>query len=170
MRSWKESSLVLFLFLFSGTICIAQSLPEIAHQQRLKQQARDIKMAKRVITDDDLPPHSDVSDGTSETDQSDSAVPARKAGKSADQWKKEIEAQQSVVASLQQQIDKLNASVHFVQANLYTNGAQYNQYQAKKQEEVSRLRTKLDSEKKKLADMQEAARKEGFGNSVYQPQ
>ncbi|HEY7095232.1 MAG TPA: hypothetical protein VH437_00790 [Terriglobales bacterium] len=169
MRSWKESSLVLFLFLLSGTICIAQSLPEIAHQQRLKQQARDIKMAKRVITDDDMP-HSEASDSTVETDQSDSTGPAHKAGKSAEQWKKDIEAQQSVVASLQQQIDKLNASVHYVQANLYTNGAQYNQYQAKKQEEVSRLQTKLDSEKKKLADMQEAARKEGFGNSVYQPQ
>ena len=32
-----------------------------------------------------------------------------------------------------------------------------------------KLQKQLDAEKKKLADMQESARKAGFGNAVYEP-
>jgi len=66
-------------------------------------------------------------------------------------------------------VDKLNGSVHFVEANRYTNGVQYNQYQLKKQQEAQRLQKQLDGEKKQLADAQESARKAGFGTAVYDP-
>ena len=92
-----------------------------------------------------------------------------KSGKSAARWKAEIQAQKDAIASFQDQIDTLNASIRFVDASRYANGAQYNQYQLKKQEEVQRMQKQLDGEKKKLEDMQEAARREGFGSAVYDP-
>ncbi len=66
-------------------------------------------------------------------------------------------------------MEKLNDSVHFVEANRYYNGVQYNQYQLKKQQEAQRLQKQLDTEKKALGDAQESARKAGFGSAVYDP-
>src|SRR5437868_4361734 len=60
-------------------------------------------------------------------------------------------------------------SVHFVEANRYYNGVQYNQYQLKKQQEAQRMKKQLDGEKKTLGNMQESARKAGFGSAVYDP-
>jgi hypothetical protein len=91
-------------------------------------------------------------------------------GHSAEEWKAAIQSQKAVLDNLQQQIDKLSALIHFVEANRYVNGVQNNQRQAQKQEEVKRLQTQLDEQKQKLADMQEAARKAGFGNGVYDPE
>ena len=73
------------------------------------------------------------------------------------------------IAALQSQVEKLNDSVHFVEANRYYNGVQYNQYQLKKQQEAQRLQKQLDTEKKALGDAQESARKAGFGSAVYDP-
>ena len=70
---------------------------------------------------------------------------------------------------MQAQVDRLNDSVHFVEANRYTNGVQYNQYQLKKQQEAQRLQKQLDGEKKQLEDAQESARKAGFGTAVSDP-
>ncbi len=80
-----------------------------------------------------------------------------------------IGAQKRAVDSLQSQIKQLQDSVRFVEANRYTNGAQYNQEQSRKQQEVERLQKKLDDEKAKLEDMQESARKAGFGSAVHDP-
>jgi predicted ribosome quality control (RQC) complex YloA/Tae2 family protein len=73
------------------------------------------------------------------------------------------------VADLQSQIDRLNSSVHFVEANRYRNGVQHNERQVEKQDQVQRMQNQLDQQKKKLEDMQEAARKDGYGNAVYEP-
>jgi hypothetical protein len=73
------------------------------------------------------------------------------------------------IASLKSQIDKLDASIHFVQANLYTNGVEYNQYQPRKQQQLKQMQAQLAEEQQKLEEMQEAARKAGFGNAVYDP-
>src|SRR5207245_4647824 len=96
-------------------------------------------------------------------------IPSSSAGNNlmtAEQWKAQIQAQQDAIASLQSQIDKLNASIHFVEANRYYNGVQYNQHQLKKQEQVQQMQKQLEEQKKKLEDMQEGARKAGFGNAV----
>ena len=74
-----------------------------------------------------------------------------------------------IYRSMQNQIDKLNSSIHFVEANRYYNGVQYNERQAQKQEEVQRMQKQLDEQKKQLEDMQESARKAGLGSSVYEP-
>ena len=160
------------LMLLCLTASWAQSLPEVARQQRMKQQARDARAAKKVVTGDDMPSRTEpvhVSSLPDVDETAQSSPAAAKSAKSAAQWKAQIQAQQNVVSSLEDEVERLSASVHFVEVNRYSNGVQYNQCQAKKQEEVTRLQKQLDSEKDKLAKMQEAARRAGFGNAVYQP-
>jgi len=158
------------------SLSYGQSLGDIARQTRQKQQSKDgHATAKKVVTNEDIPDHS--SDGSEpaaapSNDGASAGTSSPEVGsdsKSAAQWKSEIKAQKDAIANYQQQIDKLNESIRYVQANLYTNGVQYNEYQAKKQAEVEQARKILDEQKKKLEDMQEAARKAGFGSAVYDP-
>ena len=172
MRSFVRPYILISLITLAAVVaCTAQSLPEAARQQRQKQEASPAQAAKKVITNDDIPSSSDDAEQSQDEDTQKPTDPPHhpKTGKSAEQWKKQILAQENVVDSLQHEITRLSASVHFVEVNRYSNGVQYNQYQAKKQEEVVRLQRQLDGEKKKLGDMQEACRKAGFGNSVYEP-
>jgi hypothetical protein len=170
MRSWTKICILsgLILAVISG---YAQSLPEVARQQRLRQQARDIQASKKVVTNDDIPSRPEtVRDSEATLNEEDEApVVSAKSKKTAEQWKQQILAQENVVSSLERDVTRLGASVHFVEVNRYSNGVQYNQYQARKQEEVIRLQKQLDAEKKKLADMQESARRAGFGSAVYEP-
>ena len=145
----------------------------MAREQRQKQQAKDPKAAAKVVTNDEIPESTDASASSSDdTDAaSESSAPAAPSTgkKTAEQWKAEIEARKAKIAALQSQVDKLNDSVHFVEANRYYNGVQYNQYQLKKQQEAQHLQKQLDTEKKTLVDAQESARKDGFGTAVYDP-
>ena len=86
-----------------------------------------------------------------------------------DQLKAAIQRQKSAVADLKSHIDKLQDSIHFVEANAYRNGVEYNRAQAEKQQEVQRLQGQLDEQRKNLEQMQETARKAGFGSSVWDP-
>jgi len=63
----------------------------------------------------------------------------------------------------------LQDSIHFVEANRYRNGVEYNKVQAEKQKEAQRLQGRLDEAQKNLEQMQESARKAGFGSSVWDP-
>jgi TolA-binding protein len=149
----------------------AQSLGDVAREQRQKQ-AKDTHPTRKVLTNEDLPESTEpVSSTSTSTDQHDTAPasPASNDTHAGEQWKAKIEAQKNLVASLQSQIDKLNSSIHFVEANHYYNGVQYNERQVRKQEEVQRMQKQLDEQKKQLEAMQESARKAGLGSSVYDP-
>ncbi len=151
----------------------AQSLGDVARQQRQKQQAKDSNATHKVVTNDEIPESPDASANSSDDAEgtSESSAPATSTSgkKTAEQWKAKIQARKARIAAIQSQVDKLNDSVHFVEANRYTNGVQYNQYQLKKQQEAQRLQKQLDGEKKQLEDAQESARKAGFGTAVYDP-
>jgi hypothetical protein len=149
-----------------------QSLGDVARQQKQqKQQTKTSTAQHKVITDDDLPAHTDDSDSSpsdnTARDKTGDPSPSSSTKKTADEWKSQIQAQKAKVAALQTDVEKLNASVRYVTANAYSNGVQYNQAQLHKQQEAERLQKQLDQEKKALADMQEACRKAGFGSSVY---
>jgi hypothetical protein len=157
------------LFVIAGSH--GQSLGDVARQQRQKQ-AKDAHATRKVVTNEDIPEHPEAISSTStSTDESDTAPasPASNDAHSGEQWKAKIEAQKNSVASLQSQIDQLNSSIHFVEANRYTNGVQYNERQVKKQDEVQRMQKQLDEQKKQLEDMRESARKARLGSSVYEP-
>ncbi len=78
-------------------------------------------------------------------------------------------SQKAAVDSLKQQIEELSSSIHFAGANCVANCAQWNERQKEKQDQVESMKAQLDAQQKHLEEMQDAARKAGFGSSVYEP-
>jgi hypothetical protein len=164
------------IFILCGLLAFAgaahgQSLGDVARQTRQKEKART-KAAKKVVTNDDIPESPDSTPSQHETaGTADPAAPSPNspAPKSAREWRMLIATQSDRIETMQAQIEKLTESIHFVTANAYVNGAEYNQYQVKKQQEVKNLQKQLEEQQKKLVEMQEAARKEGMGAAVYEP-
>jgi len=161
----------------SGQTSATPSLGDVARQQRHKE--HDTKKppakAKRVVTDEDIPAHADRTSGEDapvlDGPHSEMAVPRSTTDvlKTGEQWKASITQQKAAVAELKSRIDKLNASIHFVSANAYRNGVEYNKYQAQKQQEVEQRQHELDEQKRSLEQMQETARRAGYGSAVWDP-
>lgn len=159
----------------------SQSLGDVARQakqqkQKQAEQAKGTKASKapKVVTNEDIPEHPEEDAQTSmpadQEHESESSTSAAGGAKiPADQWKSQIQAQKNAVASLQSNIDKLNDSIHFAPGNCVAGCVQWNERQQAKQEEVERARGHLAEQKKRLEDMQESARKQGYGSSVYDP-
>jgi hypothetical protein len=153
----------------------AQSLGDVAREHRAEEKAKAGKDKPKVFTNDNLPAHSDDSSNNSgEKSPASAAAPgpddsAEGREIRGEQWKDSIRAQKNAIAKAQAELDKFNASIHFVEANRYSNGVEYNQYQARKQEEAQHYQEQLNEAKQKLQDMQESARREGFGSSIYDP-
>ncbi|MGB8579613.1 MAG: hypothetical protein WCD47_02230 [Candidatus Sulfotelmatobacter sp.] len=153
------------------------SLGDLARQQRQqKQQAKaapgkDAK-APKVITNEELPARTAAVPSTSPTGGSESTSPPDAANAPklpAEQWKSQIQSQKNGIASLQTQIDQLNESIHFAPANCVANCASWNERQKQKQQQVENMQAQLEEQKKNLDEMQESARKQGYGSSVYDP-
>src|ERR1700685_1328771 len=161
----------LFFMLASGH---AQSLGDVAREQREKL-ATDASAPAKIVTKENI----------SETDGQESppsgrvrrhkvphpvepVTPASNDTRAAAQWKAKIIAQERKIASLQKQIDRVNAPTRFTGASCY-NCAQHNEMQIEKLASVQRMQQQLDEQKQKLEDMQESARKAGLGNAVYEP-
>lgn len=163
------------LMAFLVSAAPGQSLGDVARQQRATENSRSNHA--KVVTDEDMPAHQESIEAEEDDDAADSPdvasgdpdTSAESVTQKGEQWKAKIQAQKDTVAALQAQFDRLNESIHFVEANRYSNGMQYNQHQLRKQQEARQMQKQLDEQKKKLEDMQEAARREGFGNKVYDP-
>ena len=145
-----------------------QSLGDVAREQRDKAKTvNSTSSSKKVITNEDIPEHSDESDDPIRSE--DDGQPATKGQHSAAQWKAAILQQKNAIAALQKNVDQLKGSIHFIEANAFRNGVQYNQRQMHKQQDVEQMQKQLDGMKKGLEQMQEGARRAGFGNAVYDP-
>ena len=147
-----------------------QSLGDVAREQRQKQQAKTSQTAAKVITNEDLgePPDGLPTDAAAEKKQD--HHPSKPLGsKTAEQWKAEIEAQKSAIASLQSRIARVNSSVRFTQTTVTWNAVRHNERQEQKLDEVQQMQSQLAEEQKRLEELQESARREGFGSSVYEP-
>jgi len=152
-----------------------QSLGDLARQARQQKQQKDAAetpppKAARVLTDDETPSQGGQAPQTPTSDhptQRSGNSTASAGGKklSAEQWKAQILAQKNLINSAQDKIDELKASIHF---SAYGN-VRWNQRQIEKQHEVERLETQLNEQKKRLEEMQETAKRQGYGNSVYDP-
>jgi hypothetical protein len=153
-----------------AALSYGQSLGDVAREERRRQEAKKTEAAPKVITNEDLPERPDSNDSAASSPASSDIAPSRPLGsKSAEQWKAAIAAQRRSVDDLQGQIDRLNSSIHFARGNCVRDCVQWNEHQIQKQDEVQQMRSQLEQQKQKLDDMQEAARKEGYGNSVYEP-
>jgi hypothetical protein len=106
----------------------------------------------RVITNDEIPEHVEADAPSGRSGQSQSSINAlsnygqRKL--TAAEWKAEIQAQKTAIASRQ---------------------GERNERQVQKENRVEVMKAQLEEQQKRLEDMQEAARKQGYGNSVYDP-
>lgn len=172
----KVSVLALALGLIPAAgLLYGQSLGDVAREQRQKQQSSTTKSPAKVYTNEDVVNHNASSDDSSQPERSaeqseeDAGESSTHASQSSTQWKSEIQRQKNTITSMQKQMDDLNASVHYVEANRYRDGVLYNQRQAQKQQQVERMRDQIEQEKRKLEQMQEGARRDGYGSAIYDP-
>jgi len=147
-----------------GTLADDQSLGEVARKQR-QQQAKKTVQPTKGVTNDDIPEHA-PDPPEPEQKPNDSKIAS---GMNGDQVRKIIQVQKDRITALKAQIEKLRSSIHYVEANRYSNGVEYNQAQQRKQQEVDRMQKQLEGEKSKLETMQESARHAGFGSAIYDP-
>ena len=151
------------------------SLGDLARQQRQQKEqsktspAKDAKPSK-VITNDEIPEHAQTG-SLHKVSAQETVTTASSTGPktSAEQWKSQIFAQKNQVTTLQNQIDELNESIRFAPANCVANCVGWNERQREKQQRVERMQAQLEDQKRRLEDMQESARKQGYGSSVYDP-
>ena len=147
------------------------SLGDIARQQRQESKAalgKDEKPSK-VITNEEIPEHeaSDAPHSSSRVESSNSSGSLN--GAKAEHWKSRIRSEKGQIASLQKQIAQLNESIRFAPTNCAGRCVEWNARQREKLQQVERMQTQLDTQKKHLDEMQESARKQGYGSSVYDP-
>jgi hypothetical protein len=165
----------------------SQSLAEAARQSRIQKQQKDTQAkdtvpseadtqpAKepRVITNDDIPENAGSTQSLENSPHGYrvSNAPSNPAARktSADQWKSRIQAQKNSIASMQREIASLSGSIHFPENCLPRTCAQRNERQLEKQNRVEIMNHQLDEQRQRLEELQESARKEGYGNSVYDP-
>ena len=151
------------------------SLGDLARQQRQQKEqskttsSKDAKPSK-VITNEELPGHSAMAAGSVVSAEL-TPQPASSEGpkQPAEQWKSQILAQKNQIATMQSQVEDLNESIRFAPANCVANCVAWNEHQKGKQQQVERMQAQLEDMKKHLDEMQESARKQGYGSSVYDP-
>ena len=140
--------------------------------------AKDSATSKddHVITNDQLPHTGLAGDSThsvarsADPKASDEALPAATDHDGqAEQWKSQILEQKNAIATLQHEIDSVSDSIHYAGANCVANCEAWNEHQKQKQDQVETMKSQLADQQKKLEEMQESARKQGFGSSVYEP-
>jgi hypothetical protein len=184
-----------FLCAFPAHAQDSQSLGDAARQARQQKQQKDpsAKAATatstttttstttdtqptkptKVITNDDLPEHvgSTVTPANPPQTQS-STEPASHVdylNAAAERMKSQIQSQKAAVASLEAEIASLNDSVRYAGANCVANCVEWNQRQKEKQDRVIVMQHQLEDQKQHLADLQESARKQGFGSTITDP-
>ena len=176
-------------------VCLAQdtqSLGEVARQARAQKQSKnsaskpssDSKAqgpssndasgpkTSRVITNDDSSNATDLTPVVPKESSEGAVSSAPAAGNREEQgehWKSQIQAQKEAIESLQTQITDLSNSIHYTGANCVSNCEKWNENQQRKQEQVETMKAQLEEQKHHLEEMQEQARKQGFGSSIYEP-
>ena len=83
-----------------------------------------------------------------------------------EQWRQQIQERENRIASMQARIDQMNASVH--SGGMSGQGPR-NRYQSQQAERAAEMQMRLDEQKRKLEQMQDAARHAGMHTQVYDP-
>jgi len=175
--------IVLITVVFLGLLALGQdspSLGDVARQARQHKQEKDAKSKaaqdakeSKVITNEQMPERSDLAARAARAGDENRGVaePSAPNGAklSAEQWKSQIKEQENRVHTQEAELNKLNDSIHFAPGNCVYNCVQWNEAQKGKQNRAERMQTALEEEKKRLEDMQESARQQGYGSSVYEP-
>jgi hypothetical protein len=155
-----------------------QSLGEVARQLRESQKPEETTAVHpKVITNQDLgegpegrpdlrqaPRMASFERGSGEFDRR-YGQQGGMGDQHAGEWRNRILEQKSRVTSLQERINEINAQLH--------SGAQFegpgNRYQARQMEHVAQMQVQLDEQRRRLEEMQDAARRAGMHTTVYDP-
>ncbi len=174
-------TLLLFTAVVSlaGGIIYAQDAPslgDLARQQRQQKEKSKTASNKdasspKVITNDQISEHVSAALTPVAASGEKTAPPASSDSgkKSAEDWKSQIRDQKGQVASLESQVAELSESIRFAPGNCVANCVEWNEHQKEKQQQVDRMQAQLEDQKKHLEEMQDSARKQGFGSAVYDP-
>jgi hypothetical protein len=87
----------------------------------------------------------------------------------AEQFKSRIQNPNQAITELQNQIAAVSHSIHYAGGNCVSNCVEWNQRQQRKLPEVDTMRTQLEEAERGLDQMREAARQQGFGSSLSDP-
>jgi hypothetical protein len=165
----------IFLAAVTASSQDAPSLGDLARQQRQQKDqskttpGKDANPAK-VITNEEIPEHAQAGPlHKVSAPENATQTPSTRAKIPAEQWRSQIVAQKNQVTTLQNQIDELNESIRFAPPNCAANCVGWSERQRQKQRHAERMQAQLEDQKRRLEDMQESARKQGYGSSVYDP-
>lgn len=176
--------LLLFALLAKGQD-EAPSLGDAARQARdQKQQTKDAQSktktpakATHVITDEEVahsvtqPSNpSPAAPGDSSPSTAPEAASSASAKVPAEQWRSRILEQKNAISTLESNIQKESDSIQFAPPNCVSGCLEWNERQKKKQADVERMQAELKEQRQKLDEMQSAARQQGYGNSVSDPE
>jgi hypothetical protein len=189
-RMFLRTLAIVFLMHSPG---YGQSLGDVARENREKQNAEDASPTAKpkVITNKDLPkdpnpppgpnqapPPASTAAGAKDADRLSaehhladqrSAQQRLAQQRAADQWKRQILAQRNKTVALQARVDEIKASMHPANSSVQYESLPYSRDQARQWQRVAQIQQQLDEQKRKLAEMQEAARRAGMHTAVYDP-
>jgi predicted RNase H-like nuclease (RuvC/YqgF family) len=166
-QNYRTAGYLAGLALVLASVSYGQSLGDVARQQRQNQQTKKDQPAPKVITNEDLAANQPAEDAPKTPQEHDTPHPT--SSKTAEQWRMEIEAQKHAIADLQSRMEHLNSTIRFAESPSFYNSGQHNLRQEQKMDQVQRMQEQLEQQRKRLEDLQEGARKDGFGNAVYEP-
>jgi hypothetical protein len=186
---------IVALALLLNVAAYAQSLGDVARENREKQNAQDASSTTKpkVITNTDLQTDPNKDQAASAAQPAESSASAADADKAADrlaahrrhaelrfaqqrqaeqraaaQWKRQILAQKYRIATLQAQIDQIHASIQSANGSVQAQGP-FNRYQARQLQRVAQIQQQLNEQQRNLDQMQDAARHAGMHSAVYDP-
>jgi predicted RNase H-like nuclease (RuvC/YqgF family) len=128
--------------------------------------------ASRVITNDDSPNTQDRTPLVSKQPSAGGEGSVQSAANREEQgehWKSQIQSQKEAITSLKNEITELGNSIRYAGANCVANCEKWNEHQQRKQQQVETMKAQLEEQQRRLEEMLEQARKQGFGSSIYDP-
>lgn len=126
--------------------------------------------AKHVITNDEIPSHiasTSTAPARHSLNANNEPPPADNDKISAADWVAQIKAQKGRIDSLKRDIETLGASIQYTGGNCVSGCVEWNERQKQKQDQVDSMKSQLEQEQQRLEEMQEQARQQGYGSSVY---
>lgn len=132
-------------------------------------QAGTQPQTSHVITNEDLPEHNAApAPASAPPNHSNLRPAATEIKRPAAYWKAQAQQLKNSIAQVQRHIDTLTASLHAVLTNS-TDEPVWNYREKERQRQITDLQAQLSDLHRRLEDTQEAARRQGYGSSVYDP-
>jgi len=132
--------------------------------------AANAPKVKKVITNEEIPEHIGPTRTlpAKQTAAGYTPPPTYDGNPPAEYWKTQIQAQKNYLVSLQDQISELANSIQFAGGSCVQT-ASVERRAATETGTMESMKAQLEQQQKSLEEFQDAARKQGFGSSVYDP-